>query len=252
MGRVVGQPLRRDSRYAPIAGVSLELGAEAGSSATITLLTTHLKMNYPNDSVGLTELGAAIGELGMDVNSTVVMGDLNVDTPEAQQDLMDRGRLSPFLASFSVGLEATPLLPDNLLIGCIVPRFTVGVCAYVPTLLLHDAKGSPFKEEFNRTIMRHVSDDFPILFKIEAAFRAPPSSAFAITAPATTQPLIGIGATIVSSSSSSGFEIISIITFLQLLLLARPNAVSCNKTPNLSSHMPNWSLQQAHFLHPFV
>jgi inhibitor of KinA sporulation pathway (predicted exonuclease)/endonuclease/exonuclease/phosphatase family metal-dependent hydrolase len=210
MGRVVGQPLRRDNRYAPVAGVTLKLGAEAGSSATITLLTTHLKMNYPNVSVGLTELGAAIGELGVDVNSTVVMGDLNVDTPEAQQDLMDRGRLSPFLASFSVGLEATPLLPDNLLIGCNVPRFAVGVCAYVPTLLLH-AKGSPFKEEFNRSIMRHqaaVSDHFPILFKIEAAFRAPPPSASAITAPATTQPLTGIGATIVSSSSG-GFEIIS-------------------------------------------
>jgi hypothetical protein len=224
MGRVVGQPLRRDSRCAPIAGVSLELGAEAGSSATITLLTTHLKMNYPNVSVGLTEvgvpLGAAIGELGMDVNSTVVMGDLNVDTPEAQQDLMDRGRLSPFLASFPVGLEATPLLPDNLLIGCNVPRFAVGVCAYVPTLLLH-AKGNLFKEEFNRTIMRHqeaVSDHFPILFKIEADFRAPPSSAFAITAPATTQPLTGIVATIVSSSSG-GFEIISIIIFFAAIAL---------------------------------
>jgi inhibitor of KinA sporulation pathway (predicted exonuclease) len=210
MGRVVGQPLQRDSRHAPVAGVTLELGAEAGSSSTITLLTTHLKMNYPNVTDGLKELGAAIGELGVDVGSTVVMGDLNVDTPDAQQDLMDRGRLSPFLASFSVGLQTTPLLPDNLLIGCNVPRFAVGVCAYVPTLLLH-AKGSPFKEEFNRSIMRHqvaVSDHFPILFKIEAAFKAPLSSASAIIAPATTQPLSGIGATIVPSSSG-GFEIIS-------------------------------------------
>ena len=92
----------------------------------------------------------------------------------AEGYVMDRGRLSPFLASFSVGLQATPLLPDNLLIGCNVPRFAVGACAYVPTLLLH-ATGSPFKEEFNRSIMRHqvaVSDHFPILFKIEAAFRA--------------------------------------------------------------------------------
>ena len=170
MCRVVGQPLRRDSRYAPIAGVSLELGAEAGSSATITLLTTHLKMNYPNVSDGLTNLGAAINALGVDASSTVVMGDLNVDTPQAQRDLMERGELLACLRSFSVGLEATPLLPDNLLIGCNVPRFAVGVCAYVPTLLLH-AKGCPYKEEFNRSIMIHraaVSDHYPVLFKIES------------------------------------------------------------------------------------
>ncbi len=82
---------------------------------------------------------------------------------------MERGQLSPCLASFSVGLEATPLLPDNLLIGCNVPRFAVGVCATVPTLRLH-AKGSPYKEEFNRSIMKHraaVSDHYPIVLKIE-------------------------------------------------------------------------------------
>jgi endonuclease/exonuclease/phosphatase family metal-dependent hydrolase len=169
VGRVVGQqPLQFDCKHAPVAGVTLELGAEAGGGFTITLLTTHLKMNYPRVSDGLTNLGAAISALGVDVSSTVVMGDFNVDTPEAQRDLMERGQLSPCLASFSVGLEATPLLPDNLLIGCSVPRFAVGVCAYVPTLLLH-AKGSPYKEEFNRSIMSHraaVSDHYPILFKI--------------------------------------------------------------------------------------
>jgi endonuclease/exonuclease/phosphatase family metal-dependent hydrolase len=149
--------------------VTLELGVEAGGSFTITLLTTHFKMNYPNVSDSLTKLGTAISALGVDVGSTVVMGDLNVDTPQAQQDLMERGQLSPCLASFSVGLEATPLLPDNLLIGHNVPRFAVGVCAYVPTLLLH-AKGSAYKEEFNRSIMSHraaVSDHYPIIFKIE-------------------------------------------------------------------------------------
>ncbi len=169
MCRVVGQPLQRDSRYAPVAGVTLELGAEKGGSATIPLLTSHLKMNYPNVSVGLTELGAAVDELGLDVSSSVVMGDLNVDTPQAQQDLMKRGQMSHSLASFSVGLEATPLLPDNVLIGCNVPRFAVGVCAYVPTLLLH-AKGCAYKEEFNRSIMSYraaVSDHYPIMFKID-------------------------------------------------------------------------------------
>jgi endonuclease/exonuclease/phosphatase family metal-dependent hydrolase len=172
VGRVVGQqPLQLDSKVAPVAGVTLGLGADAEDSFTITLLTTHLKMNYPRVSVGLTELGAAISALVVDISSTVVMGDLNVDTPQAQQDLIGRGRLSPCLASFSIGLEATPLLPDNVLIGCNVPRFAVGVCAYVPTLLLH-AKGSPYKEEFNRSIMNHraaVSDHYPILFKIETA-----------------------------------------------------------------------------------
>ncbi len=165
MCRVVWQPLQRNSRYAPVAGVTLELGAEKGGSAAISLLTTHLKMNYPNVSVGLTELGAAVDELGLDVSSCVVMGDFNVDTPQAQQDLMGRGQWSRSLASFSVGLEATPLLPDNLLIGCNVPRFAVDV----PTLLLH-AKGCAYKEEFNRSIMSHraaVSDHYPIMFKID-------------------------------------------------------------------------------------
>jgi hypothetical protein len=98
-------------------------------------------------------------------------------------------------------LEATPLLPDNLLIGRSVPRFAVGVCAYVPTLLLH-AKGSAYKEEFNRSIMNHrvaVSDHYPILFKIEAAGSAQlspsstsmsaPTSGPATTAPATATPV---------------------------------------------------------------
>ena len=53
-----------------------------GGSCTITLLTTHLKMNYPRVSVGLTKLGEALSRLGVDVSSSVVMGDLNVDTPQ--------------------------------------------------------------------------------------------------------------------------------------------------------------------------
>ena len=160
----------RIDNKAPVAGLTLQLG---GASPDLTVITTHLVMNYPNIDQGLNELHSTLEAQGVDYRSTVLIGDFNADTTQSSQDLDN------FCTAHGVErlLVCFPRCPDQLMAGSAVPRLAIGVCSEVPTLAMHlaprkggGAKGeNVFKMLSNQAMMKHrviVSDHVPFGFTL--------------------------------------------------------------------------------------
>jgi endonuclease/exonuclease/phosphatase family metal-dependent hydrolase len=158
----------QSNNKAPMAGLTLRLG---GARADLTIITTHLVMNFPHINEGLAELHSTLVTQGIDYNSTVLIGDFNADNMSSSQDLDN------FCAARGLdrSLMCFPTFPDQLMTGSAVPRLAIGVCSEVPTLAMHvEPRGQPrdeFKIATNLVMMEHrkvVSDHVPLGFIVPA------------------------------------------------------------------------------------
>jgi hypothetical protein len=114
---------------APMAGLTLRIG---GTRPDLTVLTTHLVMNYPKIDQGLAELHSTLETQGVDYCNAVLIGDFNADTKESSEDL------DHFCEAH--GIERYPdfpRCPDQLVAGSAVPRLVIEVRSEVPTLAMH-------------------------------------------------------------------------------------------------------------------
>lgn len=155
---------------APMAGLTLRLG---GARPDLTVITTHLVMNYPNIDQGLAELHSTLVAQEVDYLNAVLIGDFNADTKESSQDL------DYFCETHGLGrLPGFPRCPDQLMTGSSVPQLAIEVHSEVPTLAMHlDPKKGPLREGAeleianNQAMMEHrtaVSDHVPIGFTLSS------------------------------------------------------------------------------------